>query len=332
MGLGSYPEVPLDKDQRDDGSPDGARQIAAKWRNVKAGGKDPIEVREAERASGALQAARSISFRQCAEFYIAAHQASWKNAKHAAQWGSTLRAYAYPEFGELPVSVVDVTLVHKVLEPIWGKKTETARRLRGRIEAVLDWAKAREYRQGENPARWKGGLESLFPKHSKVRRVQHHPALPYAELPTFIAGIQAQEGIGAVALQFVILTAARTGEAINAKWNEVDFDKAIWSVPGVRMKSGREHRVPLSKPAQALLRERYKATGGKGFIFPGERAKKPISNMAMLMLLQRMDRDDLTVHGFRSTFRDWVEETTNYAGTVAEAALAHVVGDKVEAA
>ncbi len=322
MGLGPYPEISLID----------ARARATEARKLKARGIDPIDDRDRQAALARVEAAKAISFRQCAEGYIEAHKAGWRNAKHAEQWTATLATYAYPVCGDLPVSAVDVGLVLKVLEPIWTTKTETARRLRGRIEAVLDWATAREYRSGDNPARWKGLLKNLLPPHAKVGRVEHHPALPYGELPSFVADLRAQEGLGAECLLFTILTASRTSEAINAQWQEIDLNNAIWTVPGERMKAGREHRVPLSKPALALLRERQKATGGQGAIFPGERLNRPLSNMAMLKTLERMGRNDLTVHGFRSTFRDWVEESTSYAGTVAEAALAHAVADKVEAA
>jgi integrase len=322
MGIGSYPAVSLET----------ARESAERWRKVKAEGRDPIAVREAERASERSHAAKAVTFRHCADSYIEAHRESWKNAKHVAQWGATLQTYVYPEMGALPVAEIDVGLVHKALEPIWKAKPETARRVRGRIEAILDWAKARGYRGGENPARWKGHLENLFPARAKVRSVEHHPALPYRELPAFMTKLAAEEGLGARALQFAILTAARTNEVILADWAEIDFDNAVWTVPAKRMKAKREHRVPLSKPALAVLREQVRTTGGKSYIFPGARPKRPLSNMAMLKTLERMGRDDITVHGFRSTFRDWVEESTNYAGTVAEAALAHVVGDKVEAA
>jgi integrase len=200
------------------------------------------------------------------------------------------------------------------------------------VEAVLDWAKVRGYREGENPARWKGHLSNIFPPRSKARKVEHHPAMPYAEVPAFMASLRAEVGLAPDALEFTILTAARTDETLRAQWSEIDFDKALWTVPGDRMKKGREHRVPLSKPVLAILRERHAATGGQGFIFPGMRPKKPLSNMAMAKVLERMKRDDVTVHGFRSSFRDWVAESTNYPGAVAEAALAHILGDKTEAA
>jgi integrase len=320
MGLGSFPEITLQR----------ARDKAAEARRLKAEGIDPIAERERQRALEIAQAARSVTFRHCAEAYIEAHRDGWKNDKHKAQWKNTLETYAMPTMGALPVSAIDVTLVSAVLEPIWKTKTETARRVRQRIETILDWATTRCYREGENPARWRGHLENLF--SSKVGKVEHHSALPYAELPAFMSSVKAQEGLGALALRFTILTAVRTGETIGALWPEIDMDKAVWTVPGSRTKTGRDHRVPLSKPALAILRTQHQATGGKGFVFPGARPKRPLSNMAMLETLRRMKRHDLTVHGFRSTFRDWAEEQTNFPGSVAEAALGHIVGDKTEAA
>jgi integrase len=322
MGLGSYPDISLAD----------ARGAASEARKLKGQGKDPIAMREAVRAQERVEAARAVTFRYCAEAYIAARKDGWKNAKHAAQWTATLETYAMPVIGNMPVQSVDVGMVHKILDPIWSDKTETASRVRGRIESILDWATVREFRRGDNPARWKGHLENLFPRRSKVQKVEHHPALPYAELGAFMGSLKTEEGIGALALQFTILTAARTGEVANAKWSEIDFDESVWTVPADRMKTGREHRVPLSKPALAILRKRHELRGKSKFVFPGSRDAKPISNMAMLQTLRRMGREDLTVHGFRSTFRDWAAEQTAFPSEVAEAALAHVVGDKVEAA
>jgi hypothetical protein len=322
MGLGSYPDISLAE----------ARVAASEARKLKAQGKDPIAVRGAQQAQERVEAARSVTFRHCAKTYISARAAGWKNAKTNAQWEAALEAYAMPVIGDLPVQAVDVALVHKVLEPIWSSKTETASRVRGRIEAILDWAKVRGYRHGDNPARWKGHLDNLFPTRSKVQKVEHHAALPYGEMGAFMATLRGQEGSGALALQFTILTAARTGEAIGARWDEIDLAKGVWIIPAKRMKAGREHRVPLSKAALAILRTRQKSGDESVFVFPGGKLGKAISNMAMLQTLRRMGRDDLTVHGFRSTFRDWAEESTAFPGTVSEAALAHVVGDKVEAA
>jgi integrase len=229
------------------------------------------------------------------------------------------------------VQAVDVGLVMKVLEPIWTTKPETASRFRGRIEAVLDWATVRGYRKGENPARWRGHLDKLLPARSRVRKVEHHPALGYDELSDFIAVLRDQEGIAARALEFLILTATRTGEVIGARWDEIDLEEKVWIVPAARMKAGREHRVPLSTPAMVILGEMQEICESD-FVFPGGKKDKPLSNMAMLAVLKRMGRSDLTAHGFRSSFRDWAAERTNFPYEVAEMALAHTVSDKVEAA
>jgi integrase len=227
--------------------------------------------------------------------------------------------------------LIDVALVTRALEPIWRDKTETASRLRGRIEAVLDWATVRGYRQGDNPARWRGHLDRLLPARAKVQRVEHHAALPYLEIGAFMSQLREQDGMSAFALQFLVLTATRTSEVLNATWSEIDLSAAVWTIPADRMKAGREHRIPLSKPALALLRELSAHRIG-GLIFPSAKPNRPLSNMAMLKLLERMGRPDLTVHGFRSTFRDWAAELTNFPREVAEHALAHSLPDKVEAA
>lgn len=313
-----------------------ARIRAAECRKRRYDGIDPIETRRAEKLKRKLEAARAITFKQCGERYIAAHRAGWHNAKHAAQWTNTLATYVEPELGKLPVQEIDTALVMKVLEPIWAAKPETASRVRQRIEAVLDWAAARHYRTGENPARWRGHLEKLLPARSKVRRVEHHAALPYAETAAFMAVLRTQEGIAARALEFAILTASRTSETLLARWSEFDLTAKIWIVSAKRMKAKKEHRVPLSARAVAIVQEMAKLAGGNPstdkFVFPGAARDKPLSNMVFLMLLRRMGRGDLTAHGFRSTFRDWIAERTNYPTEVAEMALAHTVGDKVEAA
>jgi integrase len=321
MGLGSYYDLSLAE----------AREKARGFRKMVKDGLDPIDDRRALRAAQRAERAKVMTFRQCAEAYIAAHQVTWRNHKHAAQWPSTLSAYVYPHFGSLPVQVIDTGLVTKALEPIWLDKPETAGRVRGRIESILDWAKARGYREGENPARWRGHLENLLPKKTKVRRVEHHAALPYAELSAFMTELRQQNGIAARALQFTILTAARTGEAIGARWDEINTAERFWTVPGDRMKAGKEHRTPLSDAAIAVLDEMWAIRSGK-FVFPGDRPGRPLSNMAMTMALRRMGRGGLTIHGFRSSFRDWVAERTNFPREVAEMALAHAVSDKVEAA
>jgi integrase len=308
-----------------------AREKAQACRRERLDGFDPIEVRKANRQRAQLDAAKAMTFAQCAQRYIASHKAGWKNPKHAAQWPSTLEAYVYPVFGSLPVQAVDVGLVMKVVEPLWTVKPETASRVRGRIESVLDWATARGFRQAENPARWRGHLENLLPKKTKVRQVEHHAALPYTELPQFIAELPEQEGIAARALEFMILSVGRTGEVIGARWSEINFAERLWTVPAERMKAGKEHRVPLSAPAIAILEEMQKIRHSD-FVFPGAKARRPLSNMAFLMLLRRMDRGDLTAHGFRSTFSDWCSERTNFPAEVREMALAHTVSGKVEAA
>jgi len=312
-----------------------ARAKALDARRRRHEGVDPIDARKAERMRAQLDAAKSITFRECADAYIKSHRAGWRNSKHAAQWQATLASYAGPVMGALSVQAIDTALVLKVLESIWSEKPETAGRLRGRIEAVLDLAKVRGYREGENPARWRGHLDKLLPPRSKVRRVVHHAALPYAELPGFLVQLREQEGIAARALEFTILTAARTGETIFAQWSEVALLDKIWTVPAERMKAGKIHRVPLSARALAILQEMeaLRPPGdADGYVFPGGKAGKSLSNMAFLMLLRRMGRDDLTAHGFRSTFRDWAAERTNFPSEVAEMALAHTVSDKTEAA
>lgn len=320
MGLGAFANVSLAD----------ARGQATKCRRQLQDGVDPIEARKAKKAAAQLEAAKAMTFRQAGEACIAAKKAGWKNAKHQDQWTNTLEAYAYPELGDKPVQGVDTGLVMKVLEPIWTSIPETAGRVRGRIESVIDWATARGHRQGENPARWKGHLENLLPKRAKVRKVKHHPALPYQDLPAFMAELRAREGVAAKALEFTILTAARTSEVTGAGPGELNRDMKVWTVPEGRIKGEKEHRVPLSDPASAIAKEMLKFGGN--FLFPGGKAKKPLSNNAMLALLERMGRDDITVHGFRSTFRDWAAEQTNYPREVAEMALAHVVEDKVEGA
>ena len=310
-----------------------ARTRAGEYRKQRCDGVDPIEARRAERQQARLDGAKSITFKACAEKFIAAHKAGWRNAKHSAQWEATLETYVYPEIGSLAAQAIDTGLVLRVLEPIWSKKPETASRLRGRIEAILDWARVRGYRQGENPARWRGHLDKLLPARAKVRRVEHHAALPYAEIGNFMQALRRQEGTAARALEFTILTAARTGEAIGATWGEIDFGANVWTISAERMKAGREHRVPLSERALAILEEiKPEQVKPEEFVFPGAKRGRPLSNMAFLMLLRRMKRDDLTAHGFRSTFRDWAAERTNYAGEVVEMALAHAVAGKVEAA
>lgn len=321
MGLGGLNTISLAQ----------AREAARDCRALTHSGIDPIERRREQAAKTILDAAKAITFDECAERYINAHEAGWRNEKHAAQWRATLKTYASPLIGSLPVQMIDVGLVMNILEPIWYEKTETASRVRGRIESVLDWATTRGYRSGDNPARWRGHLENLLPRRSKVQSVTHYAAVPYQEIGDFMQDLAAQEGVAKDALAFLILTGTRTSETIGATWDEVDLSKNLWVIPAVRIKAGKEHRVPLSPPAMKILRHLSKARTGE-FIFPGAKADKPLSNMALLALLKRMRRFGLTVHGFRSTFRDWAAEQTNFPREVAEMALAHAVGDKVEAA
>ncbi|MFO7482814.1 tyrosine-type recombinase/integrase [Oceanibaculum nanhaiense] len=321
MGLGPVRLVSLSE----------ARGKAQEARRLLLEKIDPLEQRRHARAQRAADAAGTISFREAADRYVKAQAPGWKNEKHKDQWETTLDRYVHPVVGTLPVNLVEIGHVMKILEPIWTVKTETASRVRGRIEAVLDWAAAHGYRKGDNPARWKGQLEVLLPAPAKVARVKHHPALPYKELPDFIRLLRNQEGVGALALEFTILTAARTGETIGASWEEMDLTERVWIVPAERIKAGREHRVPLSYRAVEILRI-MRDMRVSDFVFPGLRKGKPLSNMTMLGVLKRMGCGHLTTHGFRSSFRDWAAECTNYPGEMAEMALAHTIGNKVEAA
>jgi integrase len=297
---------------------------------VKAG-IDPLEERQRE-AAGALAAAQAaqvagITFKAVAEAYIGANEGSWRNDKHRQQWKNTLATYVYPVIGELPVAEVGTAHVLQILEPIWKAKAETASRVRGRMETILDAAKARGYREGENPARWRGHIAQILPARSRLTR-GHHKAMPYEAIPAFVRELHKREAVAALALEFTILTAARTGEVIGAKWDEVDLDKAIWTIPASRMKAGKEHRVPLSARAVEIL----ESTQGlrNEWLFPAAKGGS-MSGMAMSMLLRRM-KVDVTVHGFRSGFRDWCAECTGYAHEVAEMALAHTIDNKVERA
>jgi integrase len=315
-----------------------ARHKAQEARKQLADGVDPIEARATALESRRVEAAKAITFDQCVEALIATRRAGWKNAKHAEQWRSTLATYASPKIGKLPVQMIDTARVMEVLRPIWATKPETARRVRGRIEAVLASAKVLGYRSGDNPAQWRNHLDQLLPPRSKVRGVVHHAALPYQELPAFMARLYCREGTAARALIFTILTAARTNEVIGARWNEIDWDRRIWMIPAARMKGDREggedHRVPLSEAVITLL----KAAGDNPnrddhFIFPGgNRRARHVSNMAMLALLGRMGFGSLTVHGFRSSFRTWAAECTDSPREIAEKALGHVIGDETERA
>jgi integrase len=320
MGLGPLHTINLQE----------ARERARKARQLLLDGVDPLDARSAQRTAQALEAARTITFEKAAQAYFDAHERGWKNAKHRVQFLTTLNRYAYPKIGNLPVAAIDVGLVLKVIEPIWQDKTETANRVRGRIEAVLDWSTVRGYRAGDNPARWKGYIENVLPPRRKIQKRVHHAALPFADLPEFMAALSQRDGVAARALEFTILTAARTGEVIGATWDEIDLKEKTWTVPADHIKGGREHRVPLSGCALEILHAAPREKNSP-FVFIGPR-KGGLSNMAMASALARMGRDDITVHGFRSTFRDWAAERTGYPNHVVEMALAHVVGDKVEAA
>jgi integrase len=318
MGLGMLETVPLAD----------ARRRAADARKLVLDGINPIEARNAAKLAQARASGVEL-FSDVADAFIKANRDEWKSAKHASQWENTLSTYAYPKIGALPVHMIAAGHINDILQPIWTEKRETATRLRGRIEKILDRATALGYRTGPNPARWRGNLDHILPKDKRRSRIKHHAALPFDEIGAFLAKLHAQEGIAARALEFLILTAVRTGEVIGAKPDEFDLDAALWTIPAERMKSGREHRVPLSPRAVALMRALPKM--GK-YVFPGRAGDKPLSNMAMLQLLERMERDDLTVHGFRSTFCDWAAERTNFPREVCEMALAHAVEDVTEAA
>lgn len=308
-----------------------AREMAFEQRKLLQAGIDPLTHRNVRRQKEHLAVASALMFRTAATQYIEAKKAQWKNAKHVTQWSNTLNKYAYPVMGDLPMTTIETGLVLKVLEPIWMTKAETASRLRGRIEAVIDWATARGYRQGANPARWKGHLEKLLPAHTKRRNVKHHNALPYADLPVFYQSLIGKDETSAKALAFTILTGARTSEIIGARWSEIDLGKKIWTIPANRMKAGREHRVPLSDQAMIIIHSLPRSEG-QMFVFSGWKRGKPLSNMAMLAYLKRANLAGITVHGFRSSFRDWAAEMTNYAREVAEQALAHSISNQVEAA
>jgi integrase len=321
MGLGPLARVSLAK----------ARQLASEARRQRLEGGDPIVTRKAQRKAARLAAARGTPFKEAAEQVIASHEAGWRNAKHRQQWRNTLESYAYPILGHLPVGTIDTDLVLKVLQPIWTKKPETAGRIRGRIEAVLNWAKARGLREGQNPAQWRGHLDQLLPPRSKVRAVRHHPALPYAELPAFMARLHERTTITARCLEFTILTAARSGEARGARFEEFDLAAKEWTVPAARMKGGRPHRVALSPRAVEIVEDLAELGLSEEYVFPGQSRGQPLSDMSLLQLLREL-RPGITTHGFRSTFKDWAAEATSFADHVSEAALAHASADKVRAA
>jgi integrase len=312
MGLGPVTTVSLAE----------ARQAVAYCRQQVRDNIDPIKRREEERERARLTDVRAMTFDQCRDAYIASHSAAWRSTKHGFQWKQSLEDYVSPIFGSLPVQAIDVALVMKALEPVWSVKPTTASRVRGRIEVILDWATVRGYRSGENPAAWRGRLSHLLPARSRVHKVEHHAAMPYDGLGTFLVSLRARDGIAARALEFLILTAARTGEVSGARWEEIDLAAKVWTVPASRMKAGRQHRVPLSDAALAVL-NRVPREVDRVF---------PINNMSLPRLIRRMGRRGLTVHGFRSSFRDWAAEVSHFPREIAEAALAHLVGDDTERA
>jgi integrase len=322
MGLGSLRSVSLAR----------ARELARELRSRlkdPANPVDPLQARREAETAKQVESAKSITFAAAAEAYIEAHKSSWSNPKHVQQWTNTLTTYAGPIFGKLPVNAVDTALVMRCLEPLWQTKQETASRLRGRIEAVLDWSTVRGFREGDNPARWRGHLDKLLAPRKKGHK--HHAALDFKQLPPFMTDLRKRDGFAARALEFAILTAARSGEVRGATWNEIDFDERLWIVPGSRMKAGKEHRVPLSDAAMAILtampREEDKLDG---LIFTSPNGGK-LSDMALGAVLTRMEVA-VTAHGFRSTFRDWAAERTNHQSEVIEMALAHTIRNQVEAA
>jgi len=326
MGLGSLKDVSLAR----------ARRRAVDARELLTQHKDPITERDAQKAAATSAQAKIKTFDQCRDAYIAAHRTGWRNKKHADQWTNTLTAYASPVLCSVPVQNIDVGLVMKVIEPIWYAKTETASRVRGRIENILDWAAARKLRSSENPARWRGHLDKLLPRRSKVQKVRHHPALPYKDMASFWADLRSRRGVSVLGLRFTILTTARTNEATGAKWSEIDARERVWIVPPERMKREREHRVPLSKAAFQIL-ERAKDLRENEYIFPGAGRTRRLSNGAFDALLEDLgylDKDGrpITTHGFRSTFKDWARDCTNFDRELSEAALAHGIGDDTEAA
>lgn len=319
IGLGGFPDVPLAK----------AREKARDRREQIEAGIDPIEQRRAARTALAAQQAKSIDFDECARRFLKSKSREFRNPKHKAQWQSTLQAYASPVIGRLPVDAVTLPHVLQILQPIWTEKTETASRLRGRIESVLSWATVSGFRAGDNPARWKGNLDAILPKPGKLRKVRHHRALPWQEAPAFMQALRKREGIAAKALEFTILTAARSGEVRGATWEEIDLEAKLWTIPAERMKAQREHVVPLTPDAVKLLKALPRFDNSP-FVFPAPRGGM-LSDMGLTAVMRRM-KVDAVPHGFRSTFRDWCSESTSYPREVAEKALAHVIPNAVERA
>ena len=323
MGLGSYPDVSLAE----------AREKATECRKMVRQGIDPLAEKRQQTSVIRASIAKSILFSKAADQFIEAHKPGWKNAKHIDQWRNTLDTYAYPIIGKIEVSMIDTGHIMRILEKdnLWNEKTETASRVRGRIESILDWATVRKYRSGENPARWKGHLDKLLPARTKVKKAEHHPALSWQQMGVFMADLREQAGVAARGVEFAILTATRSGEVRGATWAEIDLDSGVWIIPPERMKAKKEHRVPLSGKALDLLRKQKADYPGE-LVFPGMKEGKPLSDMSLTAVLRRMERNEITVHGFRSSFRDWAAESTAYPNEMVEMALAHTIGNKVEAA
>jgi integrase len=316
-----------------------ARKKARRLHDMVREGLDPLDEREAEtakqKAAAALAASKSVTFRDVAKRYLDAHESSWRNPKHRQQWRNTLRDYVLPAIGDMPAASVGTGEVMQIVEPLWKVKPETASRVRGRIESILDYAKVRDWRAGENPARWRGHLDHLLPARSKVRRVEHHAALPWREIGAFVAALHGQTGVSARTLEFAVLTAGRSGEVRGATWAEMDLREGTWTIPYGRTKAGRGHRVPLTKAALAILEKmaELRTDGRPGaLVFPGGRSGRPLSDVALAKAIRAAGWTDATTHGFRSSFRDWCAEATNYPRELAEKALAHTLSDKVEAA
>lgn len=324
MGLGSCRTCTLAE----------AREQAAEQRKLLAAGTDPLTARERSRAVQRATDANVVTFDTAAAAFIASNEAGWRNAKHGEQWKNTLATYASPVIGSL--SVADITTAHviRILSPIWTTKTETATRLRGRIEKILDWAKVHGYRSGDNPAAWRGHLSEALPAPSKVANAGHHAALPWQQVSAFMAQLQTMPGTASLAAQAIILAACRTSEVLNAIWSEFDLDAGLWTIPASRMKGNRAHTVPLGGQLLQILRDQVDEhdSSPDAYVFPGIKPGRPLSNMSCLALLKRMNRGDLTMHGFRSTFRDWSAEATAHPRDVCEMALAHAIADKSEAA
>ena len=308
-----------------------ARERARAAKLLLLDGVDPIEFRKEQRAKRAAEKAATIMFKEAARRYFDQHESKWRSAKHRWQWLASLESYAYPVLADMAVADIDTAAVLRAIEPHWLTKTETMNRVRGRIESVLNWCKVRGYRQGDNPAAWKGHLGELLPARAQVAKVEHHPAMPYAELPGFITKLRKREGTAARALEFLILSCARSGEVLGARWPEIHWDERMWVVPEHRMKSGREHRVALSQRAIELLRE-LPREGGNDRIFIGSRPGTGIGAQSMMQVIRRMGRADISAHGFRANFKSWSTECTRFPNEMIEMALSHAVGDKTERA